>query len=230
VRVVVIDDHPFLREAIREVLVGRCPHAQVVAESDTARDAAALVQRHEADVLVLDLLLPGMSGITALREIRQVRPSCRVLVLTALREAEFATDALAAGATGYALKTQVLDELVFAICQVAAGKRYVAPGIETGLRERGDAGRQSSPLSTLSPREREIFDLVVSGYSNERLSRELFISIKTVETHRSHINRKLGVHSTAQLIRYALLQQMITDGQPRPDATAIVAKSSSLFE
>ena len=189
--------------------MSRCPGAQVVGEADTAREAAILIEAQEADVVLLDIVLPGSNGLSALREIHRVRPSCRVLVLTALKEPEFATDALAAGADGYAIKTQSMEELVFAICQVAAGNRYVAPSVETAILERGEAGRQPRALATLSTREREIFDLVVSGYTNERMSRELFISIKTVETHRSRINRKLGVHSTAQLVRYAVLQRMV---------------------
>jgi two-component system response regulator NreC len=204
-----VDDHPLLREAVREILVSRCPDAQVVGEADTAREAAMLVEAQEPDVVVLDIVLPRSNGLSALREIRRVRPACRVLVLTALKEPEFATDALAAGADGYAIKTQGIEELVFAISHVAAGNRYVAPSVEAAMHERGEAGRQPQALATLSAREREIFDLVVKGYTNERMSEELFISVKTVETHRSRINRKLGVHSTAQLVRYAVMQQMV---------------------
>jgi DNA-binding NarL/FixJ family response regulator len=224
VRVVLVDDHPMAREAVREVLISRCPHARVVGETDTAQDAVALVEAQEADVVLLDIVLAGPNGNSALRQIRQVRPTCRVLVLTALKEPEFATDALGAGADGYAIKTQDIDELVFAICEVAAGRRYVAPSIQKTLDERGDNGWHPDPVSTLSPREREIFELVVAGYTNQRMSEELFISIKTVETHRSRINRKLGVHSTAQLVRYAVMHQIVAP----PPTPVMVTEAASL--
>jgi DNA-binding NarL/FixJ family response regulator len=235
VRVVLVDDHPMLREAVREVVISRYPHARVVGEAGTAGEAAPLVEAQEADLVLLDLVLPGESGISALREIRQVRPACRVLILTALRDPEFATDALGAGADGYAIKTETIDDLVFAIGEVMAGRRYVAPVIQKALDERGEAGWHPDPVSTLSPREREIFELVVSGYTNQRMSEELFISIKTVETHRSRINRKLGVHSTAQLVRYAVMHQMVAP-PPRPvnaqrrGVAVVTARSSSLLE
>jgi two-component system response regulator NreC len=209
-QIVLVDDHAILRHAIRGVLAGKYPDAHIAGEAATAREAVAIVEASSPDVVLMDIMLAGSSGIAATREIRRVRPASRVLVYTAMAEPGFAIDALSAGAAGYVLKTQSIDELLGALTDVVQGKRYVAPSIEQALAERGPAGASwPGALPTLSAREREIFDLVVAGYTNRRLSAELFISVKTVETHRSRINRKLGVHSTAQLVRYAALHRRV---------------------
>jgi two-component system response regulator NreC len=207
--IVLVDDHAILRHAIRGVLVGKYPDAHIAGEAATAREAVAIVEASNPDVVLMDIMLAGSSGIAATREIRRVRPTSRVLIYTAMVEPGFAIDALSAGAAGYALKTQSIDDLLGALTQVANGGRYLAPAIERALAERGAGAAWPGALPTLSAREREIFDLVVAGYTNRRLSAELFISVKTVETHRSRINRKLGVHSTAQLVRYAALHRRV---------------------
>jgi two-component system response regulator NreC len=131
----------------------------------------------------------------------------RILMLTAVSEPAFVVDALGAGALGYALKADGADELVSAIEKTSRGQKYVAPALRDLLDARPTSLRDeaSGVISTLSSREREVFDLVVAGYTNERMSQELFISVKTVETHRSRINKKLRVHSTVELIRFAAL-------------------------
>jgi two-component system response regulator NreC len=207
--IVLVDDHAILRHAIRGVLTGKYPDVHIVGEAATAREAVAIVQASKPDVVLMDIMLAGSSGIAATREIRRVRPESRVLVYTAMAEPGFAIDALSAGAAGYALKTQSIEDLLGAIQLVARGGRYLAPSIERVMQEHGAGDPWPGALPTLSAREREIFDLVVAGYSNRRLSAELFISVKTVETHRSRINRKLGVHSTAQLVRYAALHRRV---------------------
>jgi DNA-binding NarL/FixJ family response regulator len=218
VRLVLVDDHPVLRDAIRGVLASRDPPMEVVGEASTARQAVTMVESLRPDIVIMDVLLPGQSGLAATRDVRRATPTCRILVYTALVVPGFALEALAAGADGYAVKTDGADELLLAINQVARGKPYVAPSIKQALD--GAAGKQSldggngtssrGGLSTLSGREREIFDLVVRGYTNHQLATELFISVKTVETHRSRINKKLGVHSTAQLIRFAALSGLVS--------------------
>ena len=207
--IVLVDDHAILRHAIRGVLAGKYPETHIVGEAATAREAVAIVEASNPDVVLMDIMLAGSSGIAATREIRRVRPASRVLIYTAMVEPGFAIDALSAGAAGYALKTQSIEDLLGALQQVMHGGRYLAPAIERALAERGSGAAWPGALPTLSAREREIFDLVVAGYTNRRLSAELFISVKTVETHRSRINRKLGVHSTAQLVRYAALHRRV---------------------
>ena len=217
-RLILVDDHPVLRDAIRGVLASRDPPVEVVGEASTAREAVTMVESLQPDIVIMDVLLPGQSGLAATRDVRRARATCRILVYTAVVEPGFALEALTAGADGYAVKTDGADELLLAINQVARGRPYVAPSIKQALD--GAAGKQPPAggngtsarggLATLSGREREIFDLVVKGYTNHRLATELFISVKTVETHRSRINKKLGVHSTAQLIRFAALSGLVS--------------------
>lgn len=210
-RVVLVDDHALFREAFHELLSVSAPQVRVVGESPDARGAVALAQSLRPDLIVMDVLLQGTNGIAATRELRRVGYEGHVLVLTSAREPSFVSDALAAGAQGYALKEQNIAEVVLAIQIVSQGGRYVAPRFEHSVPE-GVAKAEGVPSVTeeLSPREREIFNLVIAGHSNQGIATELFISIKTVETHRSRINRKLRVHSTAELIRLAALHGLVS--------------------
>jgi DNA-binding NarL/FixJ family response regulator len=206
---VLVDDHPILRFAIRTLLGHRRPDLNIVSEVETARDAVASVEAARPDLVLMDVLLPGPSGIVATREIRRVQPTCRVLMYTALTEPVYAIEALAAGAAGYVLKNQGLDVLATAIDEVANGKRYLSPTIAEALGSAAPHGREAGGLGSLSTREKEVFDLVLGGHTNRGIAGLLFISERTVETHRSRINRKLGVHSTAELIRFAAQYKMI---------------------
>jgi DNA-binding NarL/FixJ family response regulator len=208
-QIAVVDDHPLLRDAIRCLLADRYA-IDVVGEAATAREAVALVESRRPDLVVMDILLPGQSGIAATREVRRIHPACRVFIYTALGEPAFALEALAAGASGYALKNQSLEELVAAIDAVAHGKRYLAPAVERALREAGEQQRWDGGFSALSPREKDVFDLIVAGYTNQATAAQLFISVKTVETHRTRISRKLCVHSTGELIRFAARHKMLS--------------------
>jgi DNA-binding NarL/FixJ family response regulator len=210
-QILLVEDHPVLREALRGLLVSRDPSIDVVAQVATAREAVAMVKTHRPDVVVMDLMLPGPNGVSATREIRRVAPKCRVLIFTAVTEPAFAADAFSAGAQGYALKTQGIEDLLQALGRVSRGERYVAPSLEHALLdERAKPPPRAGILAALSAREREIFDLVVAGRTNRQVGADLFISVKTVETHRARINRKLGLHSTAQLIRLAALGGLVS--------------------
>ena len=164
-RIAVVDDHPLLRDAIRSLLAERRPEISIVGDAATARDAIALVRARSPDVVLMDIFLPGQSGIAATREIRRVDPACKVLIFTALAEPGFAIEALSAGAAGYALKSQSLEELVVALDDVVHGKRYLAPDVERALKENGSQRRWGDGFSALSRREKEIFDLIVAGYT-----------------------------------------------------------------
>jgi DNA-binding NarL/FixJ family response regulator len=213
-RVVVVDDHHVFRSGLRAVLASD-PHIEVVGEAGEAREGFHVVEKQHPDVVVLDVMLPGMSGVAAMRELRRRAPESRVLMLTAHSEERYVLEVLAAGALGYALKTQEPAELVAAVRQVGRGERYLAPALKRALVDpSGPTGRPMPPavndvLHLLSEREREVFELAVRGMNNESIGRELCISVKTVETHRGRINRKLGIHSTAQLIRFAALNGLL---------------------
>jgi two-component system response regulator NreC len=210
VEIVIVDDHPILRTAVREVLAQNRFDMSVVGEASTARDAVVLMDQRPADLVLMDILLPGENGLSATREITRSHPGCRVLIYTTLTEPSHALEALSAGASGYVLKNQSIEDLVTAIDQVSQGKRYIAPSIAGVIDEAGQDGRMRG-LASLSPREKEVFDLAAAGYTNRRIATTLFISERTVETHRSRINRKLGIRSPAELIRSAAREQLIGD-------------------
>lgn len=198
-RIALLDDHVIFREGLRALIMAQ-PDLRIVAESAEARELYRLLDATAPHVVVVDLTLRGTSGITATQEIARRWPRCRVLILTMHGDEEHAARAFAAGATGYALKEQNALEVIAAIRAVAAGRRYLAPSLPRSVF---DGGGSSSLLAALTVREREVFDLILQSRSNRDIAAYLHISIKTVETHRAAINRKLEVHSTADLVRLA---------------------------
>lgn len=212
-RIVLVDDHAVFRQALGAILTAKDPSVTIVGEAGTAHEGTALIAKTEPDVVVMDLLLDGASGIGAIYEVRRLRLACRILVLTAVSEPGFVADALSAGADGVALKQQTIEEIIAAIWCVAGGSSYVAPRVERvalGLARRPLTPSPNGAVSRLSVRESEVFRLVVAGLTNQRIASELFISVKTVETHRMHINKKLRVHSTVELVRLAALQGLVS--------------------
>jgi len=205
-RLMLVEDHAVVRTALREMLASREPSFDTVAEADTAQDALRLAEQHRPDVTIMDLFLRGESGVSATRELCRRQRGARVLILTAIDNPSFIREAFAAGARGYALKEQSAEEIVGAVRAVAGGSRYLPARFDPDLMGDGKQPVQEDGLfGQLSAREREIFDLVVAGHGNQRIASELFISVKTVETHRARINRKLGVHSGVELVRFAAL-------------------------
>jgi two-component system response regulator NreC len=178
----------------------------VVAVGD-ARAGTAAIRSHRPDVVVMDLALAGISGIAATRDLIREDFKPPILMLTATEEPALVFEAFRAGVLSYALKTQAVADLIVALHQTAKGQRYLAPSLASKmdpghLPDEGSAGA-IGVTSVLTQRELEIFDLVVAGHATTSIARLLFISVKTVETHRSRINKKLGVHSTADMIRLA---------------------------
>lgn len=213
-RVALVDDHRLFREGLRMVLEGQ-PDLNVVAEASDAREAFGVVDAAKPDVVVLDVALPGIDGIEAARELVRRSPRQRVLMLSMHSDEAHVAHALAAGASGYALKDQSADAVIDAIRTVARGQKYLSPRISRfGLDEKlhlsangGENGKSKAgpggPVDLLSPREREVFAMLVRGSSNHAVATRLCISIKTVETHRAHILKKLTLHSIADLVRFA---------------------------
>lgn len=207
ISVLIVDDHSLFRAALRALLTSE-PDITIVAEAHDERSALAALTS-EVDVLLIDIRLGGPNGIALLREIRRRGIDTPALMLTMHDESEFVVDAMAAGAHGYALKTAQPPELIDAIKHVAARQRYLAPELRwlhDELQSRPAAG---GVLGRLSAREREIFDLLVNGSSNADIAQQLFISVKTVETHRMRIFRKLGVNSLAALTRLAARHHLV---------------------
>jgi two-component system, NarL family, response regulator NreC len=199
ITVVLADDHQIVRDGIRMVLEAE-PDIEVVAEAGTAEDAARFVLGHKPSVLVLDLNMPGRPSLEMLDEIRERSPDTAVIVLTMQSEPAFARRALSGGASGYVVKHSAARELVDAIRIVLGGDTYINPQ----LGARMAAEPEEDPTDELTAREREILGLLALGYMNPEIAERLVISVRTVETHRSNIQRKLGTGNRAELIAYAV--------------------------
>ncbi len=209
IRIVVVGREPVVSAGIRVALESSAD-LRLVADRIDARSGFVAIDEEKPDLVVMDVALCGMNGIAATREIKRRVPDTRVLLLSAQACARDAAEGLAAGADGFAVKTEPLDSLLQAFRTVARGGRYVTPDLR-GLRfaMAWGAGNGKLParsldvLASLSTREREVLDLVVKGLRNRDIARELCLSTKTIETHRSRINRKLGCAGTGDLVRFA---------------------------
>ena len=203
IRILIVEDQDMVRDAIASLL-GDAADIEVVATARSIREALPLLDRHRPQVVLADLALDDGSGMELVRSLRRSRRKGRVLILTGLRDAFAANDALSGGAAGYLLKSQRPSDLLIAIRTVALGSTYIAPEIATKLAARDSDGEASAGLDALSHREHEIFRQIVAGYGSKDISRRLSVSLKTVETHRTSINKKLAVRTTADMIRFAV--------------------------
>lgn len=202
IRVLLVDDHELFCQGMC-ALLAREPDLSVVGSARDVATARSLFDEQACDVAVIDISLPGAGGISLVRELRRELPHLAILMLSMHDYPDVVSDALARGATGYALKSQSPQEISDAIRTVAGGQRYLAPPL-TELAPSIGKRPSLGLLSGLSAREREVFDLLVQGQSNQAISSSLFISVKTVETHRMRLMRKLSVHSIGELIRLAV--------------------------
>lgn len=209
-RVVLVAGEPLFRLGFRSVLEGS-GDLSLVADAADARSGFRLIDVEHPDVVVIDVALAGMNGIAATREVKRRMPGARVVLLAAWPCERDALDGLTAGAGAFVLKTEPPEALLYAIRAVAHGHTYVTPQLRGQLFQSADGGRRGGAaggdrtdvLRALSPREREVLDLVVKGLLNREIARELCVSIKTIDTHRTRINRKLGCTNAADVIRFA---------------------------
>lgn len=208
IRTFIIDDEPVTREGLRYGLAID-EDIEIVGEAGSAREAFRIIEPARPEVVVLDIVLPGMDGIAAARDLRQRVPAARVLVLTVHNRVHNALDALAAGATGFALKTEPLEALRAAVRLTAQGRQYIAPALAPAMA--GPDAQSPQVLEPLSVREREVFQLVASGARISDAARELCISRKTVETHLGRVYRKLGCRSISELVRFAAIHDLLRE-------------------
>ncbi len=205
--IAIIDDPEMFREALRQLL-DRTDDLRVVCASGDARTGFACIERSQPDVVLLDLGLPGMDGLTAARDLRDRAPYARIIMLSAHRDRHQVDEAFSIGVAAYLQKSESVEALLDAVRRVARGERLVPPDWKPRAQRRNVDG----PLGALSARERDVFRLIVHGLSNQQIARELCVSPKTVETHREHILKKLRVHSIVELMRFASRHQLIEDG------------------
>ena len=203
-RVVIVDDHAIVRAGLRALLFEEAAF-ELVGEAAGGYEALELVEKTKPDVLILDLSMPDLDGISVTRKIKPNYPDLKILILTLHEDGALLREAIKAGAAGYILKRAAEAELISAIRTILRGDLYVDPSMVRGLLEesRQVQVKQSDPTETLTPRETEILRLIVEGYTNRQIGQELNISIRTVEGHRANISDKLGLHSRVELVRYA---------------------------
>lgn len=211
-RVLLVDDHPLMRDGLR-LLIDRQPDMRVVGTAADGPSAVTSVQDLVPDIVVMDVDLPGEDGISVTRRVLEMHPTLRVIFLSAFADAEYVTSAVKAGASGYLLKGNQPSEVLAAIRAVAAGHTFMCPEATSTLVSTLKGHLATEPkaaLSTLSPREREVFQMVAEGLRTKEIAARLGIGTKTVDTHRARLMKKLKCNSTAELVRIGIREGLVT--------------------
>jgi two-component system, NarL family, response regulator NreC len=201
IQVLLADDHTLVRQGLR-VLLEREGFA-VVAEASDGHEAVRLAEEHHPQVAVVDLVMPLLNGVDAVREIQRVSPETKTIILTMLSENQYILEALKSGAKGFVMKTHASEDLVQAIREAARGRTYLSPEVSQTVVQAYQDKVDLRP-EPLSPRERQVLQLIAEGKSTKEVAAVLGISVKTAETHRTRIMEKLDIHETAGLVRYAI--------------------------
>jgi DNA-binding NarL/FixJ family response regulator len=206
VTIILADDHHIMRQGLRMLLEAE-EDFRVVAEAGDGREATRLAERFTPDILIVDVMMPGLNGLEVTRQVGKRSPHTRVIMLSMYSNEAYVLEALRNGAAGYVLKEASATDLIRAVREVIAGRRYLSPplsehAIEAYVQKAQD--ELLDPYKTLTTREREVLQLAAEGRTNADIAAALFVSPRTVETHRAHLMHKLGLHSQADLIRYAL--------------------------
>ena len=208
IRALIADDHAVVRQGLRQILQ-ETSDMQVTGEAATGPEALERARGDSYDVVVLDITMPGRSGFEVLKELRVERPELPVLVLSMHAEEQFAVRLLKAGAAGYLNKETAPEELVKAIRKVVAGGRYVSPTLAEKLAFEIDAGSDKLAHETLSDREFQVMRMLASGKTVKEIAAELSLSVKTISTYRARILAKMNLHTNAELIHYAITNQLV---------------------
>lgn len=209
--IVLADDHRIVRQGLRVLLTAEADF-RVIGEADDGREALEVVKRLNPDVLVLDLMMPGLNGLEVARQLHKQLPKVGIVVLSMHDDEGFVLEALANGVSAYVLKDSNSSDLVLAVREVAAGRRYLSPPLSDRAIETYQQMAKIGTMDkheTLTTREREVLQLSAEGHTNSEIAARLGISPRTAETHRSKFMHKLGLHSQADLIRYALRRGII---------------------
>ena len=207
ISLILADDHQILRQALRLLLESQTDF-QVIAETGDGMEAVQLVELHKPDVMIVDMMMPSLLGTEVARRSKHVSPSTQVIVLSMHDMEGYVAEALQAGATGYVLKKNSSQELILAIRQTLAGQHYLSPPLNErsvqAYLQRADDSHFHDPLEALTDRERQVFHLAAEGLTNPQIAERLSLSVRTVEMHRAHLMKKLGLKSQTELVKYAL--------------------------
>ncbi len=211
-RMVIVEDHQLLREGLK-TMISAFENIEIVGEADDGLEAIRKVRNIQPDIILLDLSMPKMDGISIMKEVKSQFPAIKILVLTIHEVDHYVLEAFNAGADGYCIKNASCQELEVAIKSVIDGKRYVSPAITSKVLEGYIQGqkklKEKSTWDTVTQREREILKLIAEGYLNKEIAEFLNISVKTVEKHRANIMKKLDIHNVASLTAYAIERGLI---------------------
>ena len=212
IRILIADDHHLVRAGIAVLLSGQ-QDMEVIAEASSGREAVEKVKALSPDIVLMDISMPTMDGIRAAQEILKIAPSMKILMLTQYEQEEYVKSVMHSGVSGYILKSSLLEDLTNAIRTVQKGKKFITPTVSEKMMDAyfGNAGVSlpQNKAKRLTNREQEILQLVAEGCSNIEISKRLFISVRTVEFHRTNIMEKLGIHDTPNLVKYAILHKLI---------------------
>lgn len=212
IRVLIVDDHTIVREGVRMLLAAQ-PGIEVVGEGANGHEAVQKARELRPDVVVMDIAMPGMTGLDATRLIKQSNPEVQVLALTVHESEEYFFRLLSAGGSGYVLKGAGSADLIAAVQAVARGDVFLSPSVAKKLVSdyltRVGSGEEQDSYGGLTAREQEVLKLLAEGYTAKEIADKLVVSVSTVQTHRTHIMRKLNLHSRAELIKYAIRRGLI---------------------
>ncbi len=207
-RILLVDDHPIVRQGIKQVLSGAF-HPALVGEAATAEEGMIEIRNTDWDVMVLDISLPGASGLDLLKDLRRERPTLPVLVLSMHPPDQFARRAMNAGASGYLTKDSPPTELVKAVGEVMAGRRYVNPAVIEEMAMNLQPARDQRPHEVLSDREYQVLRMIASGLTVSQVATRLSLSVKTVSTYRARVLEKMNMKTTAELMHYGIQQNLV---------------------
>jgi two-component system, NarL family, response regulator NreC len=208
IRVLVVDDHAVVRAGLR-MLIDAEEDMETVGEAGTVRDAVFEARSSNPDLVLIDVVMPGESGLEGVPKLLHERPEVKILVLSMQDDPRYVREAFAAGAAGYVLKEAADAEVVTAIREVAGGGRYVHPELGARLVTADAEADRRAEENPLSEREGEVLRLLARGYTNQEIAEQLFISVRTAETHRAHVMQKLRLGSRAELVGYALANGLL---------------------
>ena len=210
INIVLVDDHAVVRSGLR-LLLDAQKDMKVIGEAGNSKDAIFRARALKPDVILLDVVMPGESGIEALPRILKESPKTKVLVLSMQDDPSYVREAFAAGASGYVLKEAADEEVVSAVREIAGGGHYVHPALGARMVAAEAQERAAAEADPLSEREREVLRLLALGHTNQEIAQELYISVRTAESHRAHIMQKLRLATRAELVRYALSHGLLAD-------------------
>ena len=210
VRVLIVDDHPVVRSGIR-LLLEQEPDIEPVGEAGTGREAVFQARALKPDVILMDVVMPDQTGLEVLPTLLHEQPEVKVMLLSMQDDPRYVREAFEAGASGYVLKEAADADVVSAIREVAAGGHYVHPELGARLVAAENRERKRAEQDPLSEREHEVLRLLALGHTNQEIAQQLFISVRTAETHRAHIMQKLRLSTRAELVRYAVDQGLLQE-------------------